>query len=174
MAPPSLLSDLASFNYARELFVQQAMGALGAWALLNLLVSGYHVTRADPRTDAYYFHQMNVAWNVVNALLAAWGLLHASPRTAAGFTLAESQAAQLSLERLLLINAGLDLLYLGLGSWLRARAAGGSSRRPERLRGFGSSLWLQGGFLLLFDTGLYLLYHQYAAPLAALATRSAS
>ena len=169
---PTPLSDLATFNYARELFVQQAMGVLGVWALLNLLVSGYHVTQADPRTDAYYFHQMNAAWNVVNALLAAWGLLHASPRTAAGFTLAESQAAQLSIERILLINAGLDLLYIGIGSWLRARGAeGSSSSRPERLRGFGLSLWLQGGFLLLFDLSLYLFYHQYAATLAALAAR---
>ena len=170
---PTPLSDLATLNYARELFVQQAMGVLGVWALLNLLVSGYHVTQADPRTDAYYFHQMNAAWNVVNALLAAWGLLHAIPRTAAGFTLAQSQAAQLSIERILLINAGLDLLYIGIGSWLRARATDSSSRRPERLRGFGSSLWLQGGFLLLFDTSLYLLYHRYAASLAALATRLA-
>jgi len=162
--PPTPLPDFAAFNYARELLVQQAMGVLGIWALLNLLVSGYHVTQTDARTAPHYFHQMNAAWNVVNALIAAWGVLRASPRTAAGFTLAQSQAEQVSVEHILLINAGLDVLYIAFGSWLKARAA--SSQRPERFQGFGQSLWLQGGFLLVFDTGLYLLYHHYAAQLS--------
>lgn len=162
----SLPTDLATLNYARELLTQQAMALLGTWALLNLLVSGYYVARTDPRTVRHYFHQMNAGWNIVNALLAAWGLLHTSPSTAAGFTLAQSQEAQHSFERLLLLNAGLDLVYIGIGSWLRARAH--RSRRPERLQGFGLSLWLQGGFLFLFDVSFYLLYHRYAAQLAGL------
>lgn len=170
--PPTPPPDFAAFNYARELFVQQAMGVLGLWALLNLLVSGYHVMRTDPRAAPHYFHQMNAAWNVVNTLVAAWGVLRASPRTAAGFTLAQSQAEQASIEQILLINIVLDVVYIGIGSWLKARAA--TSRRPERLQGFGLSLWLQGGFLLVFDGSLYLLYHRYAAPLAAFAGRLAS
>ena len=85
----------------------------------------------------------------------------------AGLSLADSLTAQFDFEKILLLNAGLDVAYLVTGSWLRARAAA-TPRLPERLRGFGRSLWLQGGFLLLFDVSFYFIYPQYAGQLLAL------
>ncbi|MBX0291467.1 hypothetical protein K3G63_13540 [Hymenobacter sp. HSC-4F20] len=164
----SVPAALPAINHARELLAERGMGVLGAWALLNLVVSGYYVARTDIRTETHHFHLMNVGWNVVNALLAVWGILRAHPQQVAGLTLPASLDAQFAFEKLLLFNAGLDVAYLCLGSWLRARAAHSAAARPERLAGFGRSLWVQGGFLLLFDVGLYLLYHRYAAELLAL------
>ncbi|RSK37289.1 DUF6992 family protein [Hymenobacter metallilatus] len=158
--------ELDLINHARELLAERGMAILGAWALLNLVVSGYYVARTDTRTVAHHFHLMNVSWNVVNALLAVWGILRANPQHVAGLSLAESNAAQLHFEHLLLLNAGLDLLYMGVGYWLRTRAP--KAARPERLEGFGRSVLLQGAFLALFDTGFYLVYHQYAAQLQSL------
>lgn len=143
------------------------MALLGTWALLNLVVSGYLAKRAELRSEDYYFHLMNIGWNMVNALLAVWGILRAHPAQVADMTLPESLADQFSFEKILLFNAGLDVAYVCIGSWLRARAAA-SPDKPERLAGFGRSLWLQGGFLFLFDVGFYLVYHQYAAGLLAL------
>ncbi|UYZ62646.1 DUF6992 family protein [Hymenobacter weizhouensis] len=163
--PPE--GSLPAINHARELLVERGMGVLGAWALLNLLVSGYWVKHTDARSELHYLHQMNAAWNVVNALIAAWGLLQVSPNNVAHLTLAESQASQARLEQILLVNIVLDAGYVLLGSWLRGRAP--TARRPERLLGFGRSLWLQGGFLFGFDAALYLLYHRYAGMLAAFA-----
>jgi len=166
--PVPLLLDAAlpTINQARELFAEHAMAVLGGWALLNLLVSGYFVARTDARTMLHHFHLMNVGWNVVNALLAVVGLLRANPNGVANLTLADSLTAQFNFEKLLVLNLGLDVAYLCVGSWLQARAA--TDFRPERLLGFGRSLWLQGGFLLVFDSALYLLYHPFAAQLLQL------
>ena len=142
------------------------MAVLATWALLNLVGSGYWLARTDRRTETHYFHGMNVGWNFVNAVLAVVGMLRAQPNYVAGLTLTDSLVAQFDFEKILLLNVGLDVAYVCVGSWLRARAATG--KRPERLRGFGRSLWLQGGFLLLFDLSFYLIYHQYARQLLAL------
>jgi hypothetical protein len=162
---PNTTLTLPLINHARELLIERGMGVLGAWALLNLLVSGYYVARTDRRHPTHHFHLMNVAWNVVNALIAVWGILQAHPQQVAGLTLAESLAAQARTEQILLVNAALDVGYVLLGLWLRQRAA--SAARPERLAGFGRSVMLQGAFLAVFDTGLYLVYHPYAARLLA-------
>jgi hypothetical protein len=168
--PSSLLLSadvLPLLNHARELLAERGMAVLAAWALLNLVVSGYWVGRTDPRTATYYFHQMNVGWNFVNAVLAVVGMLRAHPNHVAGLTLADSLAAQFDFEKILLLNAGLDVAYLCIGAWLRARSLA-ADQRPERLLGFGRSVSLQGGFLLLFDLSFYFIYHQYAAQLLAL------
>ena len=168
MASTLLLATAAlpAINQARELVAERAMAVLGGWALLNLLVSGYFVARTDARTMPHHFHLMNVGWNVVNLLLAVIGLLRANPYGVGNLTLADSLTAQFNFEKLLVLNLGLDVAYLCIGSWLQARAA--TDSKPVRLLGFGRSLWLQGGFLLLFDSGLYLLYHRFAAQLLQL------
>ncbi|MBT2556323.1 hypothetical protein J7E24_00850 [Hymenobacter sp. ISL-91] len=160
---PLFVADLPAINHARELMAERGMVLLGVWALLNLVVSGYYVARTDARTEAHHFHFMNVAWNVVNTLLAVWGVLQANPWGVAGLSRTESLAAQARFENLLLLNAALDVGYLLIGLWLHRRAD--SAERPERLRGYARSLWLQGGFLLLFDLTFYFVYHQFAAQL---------
>jgi hypothetical protein len=155
---------LPLINHTRELLAERGMAVLATWALLNLVVSGYWLPRTDGRTPTHHFHQLNVGWNFVNATLAVVGMLRAHPGQVAGMTLAGSLAAQFDFEKILLLNAGLDVAYVCVGSWLRARAAG-PAKRPERLLGFGRSLWLQGGFLLLFDLSFYFVYHQHAGQL---------
>ncbi|RTQ49751.1 hypothetical protein EJV47_13140 [Hymenobacter gummosus] len=168
--PAAFQPALDALNQQRELLAQQGMGVLGAWALLNLLLSGWLVTRTPRQLARHHFHQMNIGWGAINAGLATWGLIQAQPLHAAGFTLAASLQAQFDFEKLLLVNAGLDVAYLVVGAWLRARAAAAldPEQRPERLLGFGQSVAVQGAFLLAFDAGLYLLYHRFAAQLLAL------
>lgn len=60
-------------------------------------------------------------------------------------------------DRVLLINAGLDLTYIGIGTILWKR---GISKQSSRLLGYGKSVVIQGGFLLAFDSLLYLIHHQ--------------
>ena len=160
-----LLASLPAVNQARELLAEHGMALLGTWALLNLVVSGYYVSRTDNRLAVHHFHFMNVAWNLVNVVLAVWGMLRAHPNQVAGLILPESLAAQASFENILLINAALDVLYVLVGFWLYRRAATPTATRPERLRGYARSVWLQGGFLFCFDLGLYFTYHQFVAQL---------
>ncbi|MCC2547343.1 hypothetical protein LJY25_12885 [Hymenobacter sp. BT175] len=163
---PAPLARLPAINHSRELLAEQGMAVLGAWALLNLLVSGYYVAQSDSRTEGRWFHLMNVSWNVVNAVLAVVGMLRAHPGDVASLTLAASLAAQFDFEKILLLNAGLDVAYIAVGSWLRAGAP--RHAKPVRQLGFGRSLWVQGSFLLLFDLGFYFVYHRHAAELLAL------
>ncbi len=159
---------LPALHQARELLVGRAMALLGLWALLNLLVSGYQVARLDRRHEAFHFHLMNAGWGLVNALLAAAGLAGTHPGQTTGLQLSTLLAGQLRLEGLLLLNAGLDVAYLMTGFWLRARALAPGAVRPERLAGYGRSLWVQGGFLLVFDVGFWLAVRPFAARLLAL------
>ncbi|RFP66330.1 hypothetical protein D0N36_04750 [Hymenobacter lapidiphilus] len=160
---PLSVADLPALNHARELMAERGMVLLGVWGLLNLVVSGYYVARIDARTAVHHFHFMNVAWNVVNTLVAVWGVLQANPWGVASLSLAESLAAQARFEKLLLLNAALDVGYLLIGLWLHHRAA--TAERPERLHGYARSLLLQGGFLFFFDLAFYFVYHQFAAQL---------
>ena len=152
-------NELAAFNQARELLVGRGLAVLAAWALLNLVGSGYFLRKADRRHAAYYFHGMNVGWGLINTLLACWGILHIQFTAPTGLRLADLVQAQLHHENIFLFNTGLDAAYVMTGFYLVARAAGPGQERPERLLGFGRSLWVQGGFLLAFDALMWSLLH---------------
>jgi hypothetical protein len=66
-----------------------------------------------------------------------------------------------SYQSFLLLNAGLDVAYMSFGLYLRERSKTSSS--ADRLRGYGNSLLLQGGFLLVFDLVLYFVNDHNAA-----------
>lgn len=148
------------FIYERSLDLQKkGMIVLGSWAGANLISGGIGFFRSTGNTR--YLHQMNAAWNVVNLGIAVFGYrgaLQASAEIAAGEMLGEMG----NLDRILLINAGLDLLYLGTGAYLWRR---GMVKDSNRLTGYGQSLIIQGGFLLLFDAVFYLMHSPLTAEL---------
>ncbi|MFD2721328.1 DUF6992 family protein [Hymenobacter monticola] len=151
--------DLAALDHAREMLLGRALAVLAAWALLNLLVSGTFVKQADRRFAPYYFHGMNVGWGLVNTVLACWGILHLRFTSPPSLRLAELVAAQLHNENLFMLNTGLDVAYVMTGFYLRALAATPGRADASRLDGFGRSLWVQGGFLLVFDAAVWGLLH---------------
>jgi hypothetical protein len=66
----------------------------------------------------------------------------------------EIMTKHLDTERLLLINSFLDIGYIGTGFLLR-HLSDKSATRSDLLKGYGNSLLLQGGFLMIFDMVLY-------------------
>ena len=161
-------ANVAALFMHREQVLGRALAVLAAWVLLNLIGSGSRLAGADCRREDYYFHGMNVLWNLVNAALAAWGILRLHFSPPAGLNAAELLSSQHFYKTLFAVNAGLDVLYLLAGSYLRGRARWPGQARPERLLGYGRSLWVQGGFLLLFDAGMWALLHGMAAAWPAL------
>lgn len=151
--------DITSLFMSRELLLGRGLAVLSAWALLNLIGSGYYLARSDRRHEPFYFHGMNVGWGLVNAGLAAAGILQLHFVAPAGLTVAELFQTQLFNENLFLLNAGLDVAYIMTGFYLRAQALGPGPALPERLLGFGRSLWVQGGFLLVFDAAMWGCLH---------------
>ena len=164
-------APLAAFAAERAHLDQRGVTVLGGWAVGNLLVSGIATGQTDG--SAHYFHQMNIGWGAVNLVLAGTGYLAARratrqlPPDRAG-----NVRAQFRTENLYLFNAGLDVAYLATGLYLlekgRNSTAPGSS---DRWRGYGQSLLLQGGFLLLFDGFQYATHHRHGRSLYPLLSR---
>ena len=137
----------------------RGLAVLATWALANLIVSGRFLSKADRRYEPFYFHGMNVGWGAINAALACWGVLHLHFSAPTGLGLAEVFRAQLFNENLFLLNAGLDAAYVMTGFYLRAQAAAPGQLQQAKLSGFGRSLWVQGGFLLVLDAIMWSLLH---------------
>ncbi|MBD2767865.1 hypothetical protein IC235_08160 [Hymenobacter sp. BT664] len=168
---PTAASSWSAFSAGRSRLDQRGLVVLGAWAAGNLLVSG--IATGQTESSAHYFHQMNLGWGAVNLALAGTGYL-AARRTARqpSSDRADNVRSQLRTENLYLLNAGLDVAYLATGLYLleksRNPTAPGSA---DRWRGYGQSLLVQGGFLLLFDGFQYGRHHQHGRDLYPLLSR---
>lgn len=144
-----------SFNARRQRTQKLGMIALASWAGLNI-AAGSALYFADEAHSS--FHQMNAMWNVVNAGLAAGGLIGAS-RELTGWSLSRSIEAQHNLEKVYLLNAGLDLGYIMGGFFLR-QLGDEYPARADQLEGWGAAIAVQGGFLMAFDLVMYLLHRR--------------
>ncbi len=152
-------NQIQNFQQERNDINQNAMLVLGSWAAGNILVGTYGNFKSSG--EAKYFQQFNAMWNVVNLGIAAFGYFNAVNSDPALMTNVEIIKDFNSLQSFLLLNAGLDVAYFATGFYLKERSKNSSS--SERLRGYGNSLLLQGGFLLAFDVALYFIHQSNAA-----------
>lgn len=148
-------SDLEDFEVNRMALNEKGMYVLGSWALGNMALSG-SLLAAGP-SDNTAFHQMNLGWNAVNLALAGFGLYQAQQGAIAQDWTAVLED-QYQMEQILLFNAGLDLAYIAGGFWMRQKAL--TDKRPDRWRGFGNAVIMNGAFLFVFDLAFY--YFQQA------------
>ncbi len=127
------------------------MLTLGSWALANIGANTALYFSTDE--DIRYFYQMNVLWNFINLGIAGLGY-YGSARAVPSKDLFAAVDAQYNLEKVLLLNAGLDAAYIMTGLFLveYGRSFPG---RQTMFRGYGQSLLVQGGFLLVFDLVMY-------------------
>jgi len=61
------------------------------------------------------------------------------------------------MQNLFLLNAGLDMAYIVTGLYLNEKSRT-SIKNKNRLKGYSTSLIVQGGFLLLFDLFKYFIH----------------
>jgi hypothetical protein len=151
-------TGLLTFNQKRLQTNRIGMLTLGSWALINIGTGGIAARHATGSNK--YFHQMNAYWNVANLALAGFGYYGSATADPASFNLFTSVKEHYSMEKILLLNAGLDVAYLATGLYLTERAKNSVSQ-AERLKGFGQSIMLQGGFLLVFDTAMYFIHNSH-------------
>lgn len=151
-------SLLNTFNLERTSIQKTGMQTLGLWALTNIAVGTFASLSTTGETQAFW--QMNAGWNIINAGIASMGYFSQSiPNTLLG-TIQE----QHSIETILAVNAGLDIAYMIGGLYLREKAK--TADNPDRLRGFGNAIILQGAFLFVFDTILYAVNAQHGKELS--------
>jgi hypothetical protein len=157
---------LDSLHTTRLAINKTAMLTLGAWAVGNIALNGSLMLGSSRQTDQtpFYFQQMNVFWNVVNVGLAASGYFGALSEPASAISLANALEQQASIERILLFNAGLDVAYIAAGAWMLERSKT-DTERTALWQGYGQSLFVQGGFLLLFDVSVFAIHHLTTEPM---------
>lgn len=143
--------------FAKSMSANNAgMAVLGGWAVANIATGAVGWSRTTGSN--MYFHQMNFFWNTVNLGIAGFALYSAAQMEPLRMSYQELMNEHNRYEKLYLINAGLDVLYMGTGFLLRHLSAN-NVKRGDLMMGYGNSVILQGGFLLLFDGVMYILQH---------------
>lgn len=147
-------NDYQSFYKESLKFNNAGMYVLGSWAIINISTGAYGWAKGSGENK--YFHQMNLFWNTVNLSIAGIALYNNFNTNIMDLSSEEMMNKHKYIEKLLLINGGLDLIYMGTGSLLR-HISKNKTERKNLLKGYGNSLILQGGFLLVFDAVLYFI-----------------
>ena len=148
-------TDLEILDLNRMEIQKKGMIVLGSWATINVLssVALNHRLKGSNR----YFNQMNGFWNSVNMAIAVGGYF--TSKASDPLTIGTVLMEQSSMEKILLFNAALDIGYMVGGVYLIERSKS-ISENAKRLKGFGQSIILQGGFLLAFDFIMYGVMHR--------------
>ena len=142
---------LPNFSQERLDLNQKGLTVLGSWAGANLITNGILLSNSSGSDK--YFYQMNVYWSVVNGVLAGLGVMEAKKNheNLSAFQTLEEQS---STEKTFLVNTGLDAAYVMTGVYLLEKSKN-SMDSQDMLKGYGQSVILQGGFLLIFDGIMY-------------------
>ena len=154
-------TDLVKFEKERIRVSKNSMLVLGGWSVLNIVGSGLGTKTHN--SEVRHFHQMNVMWGGINLAIAGLGSIGNANAKFDNPTLASVLKHQNGVEKTYLINGGLDVLYIGAGLWMNK--ASGNQKRPDRFQGWGNSIMLQGGFLLVYDAINYAIHRKHGKKL---------
>ena len=130
---------------------RHAMYSLVGWGALNSL-SGTLLLQQKQYSESpvtLTFWRSNIAWGIINSGIGVLGLVQTNKAQSLS-SYADITGYSSKLKRTYLVNAGLDIVYLGTGAYLNGR-----NDRPE-LQGLGRSILLQAAALEILDAGMYL------------------
>jgi len=160
-------ADLLKFEKERSSIQKKSMIALAGWSVVNIVGSG--IATDTRNKEVRYFHQMNVMWGGINLAIAGLGYWGAGREKFDNPTLESVLKHQNRIEKTYLINAGLDVLYVGSG--LLMNKTSDNQKNPEKFKGYGNSIMLQGGFLLVYDAIIYAIHKNHGKQLKGLADK---
>ena len=161
----TLAAQVANYQSEFNTINKNLMLGLGSYAVSNFVLSGIGYATAEDESIKR-FHEMNVMWNTVNIGLAVPGYLKAV-RGGDEMTFEEMLKVQRKTETVFLINGVLDVGYITAGLWMCQNSVNFPDQEALYM-GYGNSLILQGGFLLLFDAYAYRVHHNHAKQLPVL------
>lgn len=153
--------DLVKFEKERVRISKNAMITLAGWSVANIVVSSIATDTRNKENRA--FHQMNVMWGGINLAIAGLGYWGARKEKIDNPTMESAMKHQRRIEKTYLINAGLDVVYVGAGLLMNQTAD--NQKKPDKFRGYGNSIMLQGGFLLLYDGIMYAIHRGHGKQL---------
>lgn len=146
----SAQDTLQTLNFTRNHIKNTGMEVLGTWAVANIAAGGIGWASTGGQTKCFY--QMNAIWNIANLSVALLGYANTQRDKNRQYTPEENLQEQKKIERIFLVNGGLDVAYIGAGFYLKHR---GELKNSDQSKGYGTAIILQGAFLLLFDATMY-------------------
>ena len=137
------------------------MKVLAGWSAANVIYSA--IASGQTTGTTRYFHQMNVMWGGINLAIAGLGYWGVGKEKINNPTLAAVLKHQNKIEKTYIINAGLDVVYIGAG--LLMNKTSDNQKNPDKFEGYGNSILLQGGFLLVYDAINYAIHKKHGKQL---------
>lgn len=136
-------------NEANQLFMTILIG----WATINIVAPAVAIFLVHKKSEMYYFLLMNVLFNFVNLGIAIPTQVMLEKRRETAPVTRELLENSISLENILIFNAGLDLLYITIGLIMFLSP---NKVRHSLLKGFGLSVIIQATFLFILDLTAYI------------------
>jgi hypothetical protein len=162
---PAQTFSLDKFNEKAHKTTQTGMLVLSSWAVANI-GTGFIAAGQASGSDKY-MHQMNAYFNIVNLAIAQAGYWGSRKRMKNKQSFSQAFKQQNSEEKTFLLNAGLDAAYiLGGLYWAELGKRHPGEKKYFQYRGYGKSLVLQGGFLMIFDGIMYTIRNKQGKILA--------
>ena len=150
--------NLLKYNQDRLKVDKTLMLTLSSWSAANIGVSAYGWATAE--NEAKYFHQMNTIWAGINLALALPGYIKALRTDPNEYNFAKTVREQHKTEKIFTFNTALDVGYVATGLLMRG-LANPEKESYHQLKGFGSGIILQGGFLLLLDATAIIIHSRH-------------
>ncbi len=159
-------TTLTAYNIQRQKISNTGLKILSSYAAANVIYGSIAASQSNGSNK--YFHQMNAIWNGVTLGITGIGALIQKKEGILSF--AQTLKKQSGVEKLFLFNAGLDVAYIAGGAYIKERSKN-STKNPEKLKGYGQSIMLQGGVLLLFDAIMYSIHARHSSKLDAISLK---
>lgn len=148
--------EIVDFDHRFRGILRRHLAILAWWSILNILFGLVAVLFLHGQL--YYFATMSMVWGVINLLIAMMIFYHTVFRRFQKGNAFERFEAQRHVEKMLLLNIGLDFAYCFIGLLLREHGKVTGIMQPELWRGFGWAVVAQGVFLFSQDAWVYRLY----------------
>ena len=151
-----VVDEVRDFDERFTTIVNKHLALLGWWSILNLLVGlpGLYYLKGW----WWYFMLMNMCWAVINFTIVLWIFDHKFLRRFLAGNIFQRFEVQRHVEKMLLLNIGLDLAYIFAGLWLKSVDVNSGAQHPELWLGFGWSVIVQGVFLFIHDNIFHFLH----------------
>ena len=159
-------STLDNYNAQKNKIDKTGFTVLGSWGAANIIYGAIATSGAHGPNK--YFNQMNAIWGATNLSLAA--LSYIGIKKEIGSSYLTTLKDQIKLQKIFLFNAGLDLTYIATGLFLNERSKN-VIRNSDKFKGYGESVMMQGGGLLIFDIVMYTTHNRHSEKLYKLAEK---
>ena len=153
------------FNKERQKISKTGIKILTGYTVANIIYGS--IASSQTTGSTHYFHQMNAIWNGITLGFLGVGMITAKKEMDLNY--ASSLTKQNNIEKVFLFNAGLDLAYVAGGAYLNERSK--NVANSSTLSGYGESIIVQGGVLLLFDAIMYSIHQHHGKKLIRMAEK---